>query len=50
MLSRKVEGIDPLKPWQPPDYSGKVLNSTNNFKIIGKITKSVFLPTFLDDI
>ncbi len=23
VLSRKVEGIDPLKPWQPPDLFGE---------------------------
>jgi hypothetical protein len=30
MLSRKVEGLDPLKPWQPPKKLGKVLRSTSN--------------------
>ncbi len=31
MLSRKVEGLDPKTPWQPPELSGKVLRSTLKF-------------------
>jgi hypothetical protein len=50
MLSRKAEGLDPMKPWQPPNYLGKVLNSTNNFSNYWKDNEKCFLPTFLDDI
>jgi hypothetical protein len=54
VLSRKAEGIDPLKPWQPfknrDNYQGIKEGATFYliiFKIIRQITKSVSL-TFLD--
>ena len=34
VLSRKVEGIDPVKPWQPFKLIKKVLHSTNVSKDI----------------
>jgi hypothetical protein len=33
-LSRKAEGIDPMKPWQPLIFIRKVLNSTSCIEII----------------
>jgi len=42
-LSRKVEGIGPMKPWQPP-INGKVLNPilSNWEKISRKIDVNPF--------